>query len=178
MGGHGPGSVYIDGRGGLRAALFLGVQGIVEFRYLADASGFDPVGIGDLARDNPPTIRAPRTMAFDERPVEPGERARAALAVDLLLRMLLLTRQCFPDDDLETVVIYLTVASASVGLVIRDMAFLRSLGAEPLAEGMQRPLSARAVAASADFREKRFAGSSRTWSLKGVSAKTNTGSGS
>lgn len=84
----------------------------------------------------------------DDRPVAPGERAKAVAAVDILLRALSLARQCFPDDDLETVVVYLTVASASVGTVIRDMEFLERLGSEPLAPGLQRPIGARAVSAS------------------------------
>jgi hypothetical protein len=92
-------------------------------------------------------MKASRNLA--DGPVRRGERAKGVAAIEALLRMLFLMRDCFPEDDLETVAVYLTVASASTGWSLRDLALLREIGPGPLPEGFQHPTSARAVAESA-----------------------------
>lgn len=77
-----------------------------------------------------------------------GDRARALAAVESLLRMLRHVRDCFPDDDLETVLVYLTVVSASAGAHLRDPDLLASLGDKPLPAQFLRPTSGRSVADS------------------------------
>ena len=77
-----------------------------------------------------------------------GERARALVSVEVLLRLLRHVRDCFPDDDLETVVVYLTVVAASVGAHVRDPELLASLGDKDLPAQFIRPTSGRAIAES------------------------------
>ena len=77
-----------------------------------------------------------------------GERVKAVVSVEVLLRILAKARECFPDDDLETVVVYLTVAAASAGSHLRDLGMLRSLEGGPLPDHLHRPTSARGVAQS------------------------------
>jgi DNA-binding transcriptional ArsR family regulator len=80
--------------------------------------------------------------------VRPNERAQAAVSVEIFLRLLRHARDCFPDDDLETVLIYATVAVSSVSSQLRDLPLLAELGSEPMPRAFKRPTSARAVAAS------------------------------
>ncbi len=81
-------------------------------------------------------------------PVTPGERARALVSVEVMLRMLRHVRDCFPEDDLETVLVYLTVVCASVGAHVRDLELLASLGETDLPVQFIRPTSGRAIAES------------------------------
>ena len=83
-----------------------------------------------------------------DQPVTGGERARALVAVEVLLRLVRHARDCFPDDDLETVIVYLTVVCASVGAHVRDPELLASLGENDLPEQFIRPTSGRAIAES------------------------------
>lgn len=81
-------------------------------------------------------------------PVTPGERARALVSVEVLLRMLRHVRDCYPDEDIETVLVYLTVVCASVGAHVRDPELLASLGKSDLPVQFIRPTSGRAIAES------------------------------
>ena len=83
-----------------------------------------------------------------DRVVLPGERAKSIMAVEILLRMLRAASDNFPDDDLETVVIFLTVTAGSAGQAIRDPVSLRLVDNAPLPDELFRPISGRAVAAS------------------------------
>lgn len=83
-----------------------------------------------------------------EAPVAPGERVRAVAAIEILLRILSKAKDCFPEDDLETIVVYLTVAAASAGRHLRDPAQVGRLDDAPLPADLHRPTSGRAVALS------------------------------
>ena len=78
-------------------------------------------------------------------PIWSGERAKAVVAAEVLLRMLKHARDCFPDDDLETVVVYLSVLVASTGAYIRDHEFLEEMGTDPLPPSLQKFTRARAI---------------------------------
>lgn len=80
--------------------------------------------------------------------VEPGERARAVQAVEILLRVLRKAMDCFADDDIETILVFLTVAAASAGRHLRDPDLLEALSGDPLPDHLHQPISGRAVAAS------------------------------
>ncbi len=82
----------------------------------------------------------------DPAPVKPGERAQTIVALETLLRLLRKSVDCFPGDDLETIVVYLTVAVASSSLHLRDPAVLDLMAGEPLPDHLHRPISGRAVA--------------------------------
>ena len=66
--------------------------------------------------------------------------------MESFLRLLRHTKNCFPDDDFETVAIYLTVAAASAGHALRDSALLAKLAGGPLPDDQHRPTSRRAIA--------------------------------
>lgn len=85
----------------------------------------------------------------EPRPVVlPGERAKTVQAVEVLLRMLRTALDCYPGDDLETIIVFLTVASGSAGQILRDPDMLRTVDEGPLPDAMFRPVSGRAIAAS------------------------------
>ncbi len=88
-------------------------------------------------------------MAGVERAaVGPDERVKAIVSVEVLLRIMRKAKDCFPDDDLETILVYLTVAAASTGSHLRDAPLLESLDGGPLPDHLHRPTSARGVAQS------------------------------
>ncbi|MBN9319278.1 MAG: hypothetical protein BGN86_16125 [Caulobacterales bacterium 68-7] len=80
--------------------------------------------------------------------VRPSERAKGVAAIQSLLRLMSLMRDCYPQDDFEKVAVFLSVVSASTGWTLRDKQLLRGMGAGPLPDGLQRHISARAVAES------------------------------
>ncbi|HST91782.1 MAG TPA: hypothetical protein VLJ13_06245 [Brevundimonas sp.] len=83
-------------------------------------------------------------MSEDE--IQPGERIRAVAAVEVLLRVWRHAVDCFPDDDLETILVYLTVAAASASRHLRDPELILALDGGPLPDHLHRPTSGRAVA--------------------------------
>lgn len=80
--------------------------------------------------------------------VEGGERARAIAGIETLLRILRQAVDCFPGDDLETILVYLTVGAASSGRHLRDLALIESLGEAPLPDHLHRATSGRSIALS------------------------------
>lgn len=78
--------------------------------------------------------------------IEPSERVKAVVALDVLLMVFRVTVDCFPGDDLETVLVYLTVAAASTSSHTRDRDVFKVLGEGPLPDHLHRPISGRAVA--------------------------------
>lgn len=80
--------------------------------------------------------------------VQPGERARALQAVEILLRMLRLAIDRFEGDDCETILVLLTVVAGSAAVNQRDEDVIQGLNAAPLSDEHLRPLSGRAIAAS------------------------------
>ena len=82
----------------------------------------------------------------DQAVVLPGERAKTIAAMEILLRILRKAVDCYPDDDLETILIVLTVAAASTGQHLRDLAVLDLVADEPLPDHLHRPISGRAIA--------------------------------
>lgn len=85
-------------------------------------------------------------MAVDEAQVGPGERVRAVAALEVLLRIWRRAVDCFPDDDLETILVYLTVAAASTTSHLRDPGLIAELRDGPLPDRLHKPTSGRAVA--------------------------------
>lgn len=85
-------------------------------------------------------------MTDSDNPVGPGERAKAMAALEVLLRIWRQAVDCFPDDDLDTVLVYLTVAAASSSSHLRDPALVAGLDDAPLPDHLHRPTSGRAVA--------------------------------
>lgn len=83
-----------------------------------------------------------------DRVVRPGERAKTVQAVEILLRMLRTAGDSFPGDDLETIVVFLTVAAGSAAQNLRDPEVVRALDTAPMPDELFRPISGRAVAAS------------------------------
>lgn len=83
-------------------------------------------------------------MTDDE--IQPGERIRAVAAVEVLLRVWRHAVDCFPDDDLETILVYLTVAAASASSHLRDPELIIALDDGPLPDHLHKPTSGRAVA--------------------------------
>lgn len=81
-----------------------------------------------------------------EDQIQPGERIRAVAAVEVLLRVWRHAVDCFPDDDLETILVYLTVAAASASSHLRDPELILSLDNGPLPDHLHKPTSGRAVA--------------------------------
>jgi len=77
-----------------------------------------------------------------------GERARAVAAIEILLRILRKAADCFEGDDLETVLIFLTVSAASSGKYLRDPEVLESMGTDPLPDHLHKPTSGRSIAES------------------------------
>ena len=80
--------------------------------------------------------------------VRPSERAVAVSAVEVLLRLLRHTKDCFPEDDLETIAVYLTVAAANAGPLLGNQSFLLELDGRPWPDDLKRPTSGRAIAAA------------------------------
>ncbi|KQW82229.1 hypothetical protein [Brevundimonas sp. Root1279] len=88
-------------------------------------------------------------MTMDgEAEVKPGERARAVVAVESLLRIARKAMDCYPQDDLETILVLLTVGAASSGSHLRDPAMLAHMDTEPVPDAQHKPISGRAVAQS------------------------------
>ena len=87
-------------------------------------------------------------MKAEAETVLPGERAKAVTALEVVLRILRKAVDCFPDDDLETILVFLTVAAASSASHLRDPALLASLDGSPLPDHLHKPISGRAVAHS------------------------------
>ncbi|GAA0643732.1 hypothetical protein [Brevundimonas lenta] len=87
-------------------------------------------------------------MTTEAQRVLPGERAKAVAALEVLLRIMRLAVDCFPDDDLETILVLLTVAAASSGSHLRDPAILASMDGGPVPDHLHKPISGRAVAQS------------------------------
>ena len=85
-------------------------------------------------------------MERDEPTVGPGERVKAMAAMEALLRIWRQAVDCFPGDDLETILVYLTVAAASSSSHLRDPEIVAGLDAAPLPDHLHRPTSGRAVA--------------------------------
>ena len=83
----------------------------------------------------------PEGVAFDER-------ARGIASIEILLRILRKASDCFEGDDLETIIVLLTVASASTGRYLRDHKALEALGTDPLPGHLHRPTSGRSIAES------------------------------
>jgi len=88
------------------------------------------------------------THRIAEAAIDPADRLRAIIAVEVMLRMLRHAVDSFPGDDLETIVVLLTVAAASTSGHLRDPTLLRNLGEEHLPDVLHRPISRRAVAAA------------------------------
>ena len=84
----------------------------------------------------------------DREDVAFDERARGIASIEILLRILRKASDRFQGDDLETVVILLTVASASTGRYLRDYGTLEALGTDPLPGHLHRPTSGRSIAES------------------------------
>lgn len=78
----------------------------------------------------------------------PGERAKALQAIDLFLRMIDFAIVSFPNDDCETILVFLTVASASASPNLRSAALLDAMDAGPLLESQLHPVSGRSIAAA------------------------------
>lgn len=80
--------------------------------------------------------------------IKPGERARALVAVESLLRIARKAMDCFPEDDLETILVMLTVAAAAGGSHLRDPAVMAQMDVGALPDALHKPISGRAVAQS------------------------------
>ena len=80
--------------------------------------------------------------------VRPGERVRAFRAIEALLRLQRIVRDYFPDEDMESVTVFLTVAAGSISVVNRSEEAHEILTRQPLPSEWFRPISGRAVAAS------------------------------
>ncbi len=78
--------------------------------------------------------------------IGPRERFKAVAAIEVLLRVWRHAVECFPDDDLETILVYLTVAAASASSHLRDPELMTELNGGPLPDHLHRPTSGRAVA--------------------------------
>jgi hypothetical protein len=83
---------------------------------------------------------------LDQTAVRPGERAKTLAALEVLLRIVRKGVDCFPDDDLETIIVYLSVAAASTSRHLRDPAVLALMAEEPIPDHLHRAISGRAVA--------------------------------
>lgn len=97
---------------------------------------------------NSPNLGVKREMAMggDDIEVKPGERVRAVAAVEVLLRIWRQAVDCFPEDDLETILVYLTVAAASTTSHLRDPGLIADLDGAALPDALHKPTSGRAVA--------------------------------
>ena len=84
----------------------------------------------------------------DPQSVGSVERAKGIASIEILLRILRKAADCFEGDDLETVVVLLTVAAASSGKYLRDFGVLEALGTSPLPDHLLRPTSGRSIAES------------------------------
>lgn len=80
--------------------------------------------------------------------IRPGERLRILRAIEAVLKIQRLVQDHYPDDDMETVAVLLTVAAGSMSIVNRDETAYQMLLEGPLPAEMFRPISGRAVAAS------------------------------
>ena len=89
-----------------------------------------------------------QTDDVDPEGVAFGERAKAIAAIEILLRILRKASDCFEGDDLETILVMLTVAAASSGKYLRDVGLLESLGTDPLPDHLHKPTSGRSIAES------------------------------
>ena len=78
--------------------------------------------------------------------VRPGERIRSVVALEILLRIVRKAVECFPGQDLESIVVFLTISTASAGSYLRDSELIRMLDEGPLPDEHHKPISRRAVA--------------------------------
>jgi hypothetical protein len=81
-----------------------------------------------------------------DQTVHPGERAKTLAALEILLRVVRKAVDCFPDDDLETIIVYLSVAVGANSRHLRDPAVLALMAEEPIPDHLHRPISGRALA--------------------------------
>ncbi|MBN8551742.1 MAG: hypothetical protein J0L52_02460 [Caulobacterales bacterium] len=80
--------------------------------------------------------------------IERGERLKVLRAVEALLRIQRLVIDHFPDEDMGTVAVFLTVAAGSLSVVHRNNTAYEQMMDGPLPREWFRPISGRAVAAS------------------------------
>jgi hypothetical protein len=78
--------------------------------------------------------------------IQAGERAKAIVSFEAVLRILRKAIDCFPDHDLEAIVVFLTVSAASTGRHLRDPAVLDLVDHAPLPDHLHGTISGRAVA--------------------------------
>lgn len=78
--------------------------------------------------------------------ISAGERAKTIVAFEAMLRILRKAADCFPDEDIETIIVFMTVATASTSRHLRDPAILDLVDQAPLPDHLHRPTSGRAVA--------------------------------
>ena len=83
----------------------------------------------------------PTAVAFNER-------AQAIAAIEIFLRLVRKACDCFEGDDVETILVILTVAAASAGKHLRDPELLQSLGTQSLPDHLHQPTSGRSIADS------------------------------
>lgn len=88
------------------------------------------------------------TLSDPDPRVRPGERVRAFRAVEAVLRLQRILRDYFPNEDMESVTVFLTVAAGSISVVNRNAEAHEILARQPLPAEWFRPISGRAVAAS------------------------------
>ncbi len=88
------------------------------------------------------------TLSDPDPRIRPGERVRAFRAVEAVLRLQRIIRDYFPDEDMESVIVLLTVAAGSISVVDRSEEAHEILTRQPLPAEWFRPISGRAVAAS------------------------------
>ena len=78
--------------------------------------------------------------------VRAGERAKTIAAFEITLRIMRKAIDCFPDHDMESILVFMTVAAASTSRHLRDEAVLDLVDQEPLPDRLHRPTSGRAIA--------------------------------
>ncbi|WGM46768.1 hypothetical protein KOAAANKH_01641 [Brevundimonas sp. NIBR10] len=76
------------------------------------------------------------------------ERAQAISAIEILLRLVRKAHDCFEGDDVETILVILTVAAASAGKHLRDPELLEALKTHSLPDHLHQPTSGRSIADS------------------------------
>lgn len=84
--------------------------------------------------------------ATPRREISTGERAKTIVAFEAILRILRKAADCFPADDIETVIVFMTVAAASTSRHLRDPVVLDLVDHGPLPDHLHRPTSGRAIA--------------------------------
>jgi hypothetical protein len=81
-----------------------------------------------------------------EAPIEPHLRMKTLAGVDVFLRLLRCAIDCFPESDLESMVVFLSVVAASAGGALRDPEARELARDAPLPERYFRAVSRRAIA--------------------------------